>query len=148
MASGASGEVPGLVSLPVGLVQGQKLLLLLRRLTLSTWNTHDFDDLPVPFRAVAADIVTGEKVVFDEGDLAVAIRSSMSVPGAFAPVRVGDRLLVDGGMVDNVPVDVVRGMGAQRLVVVDVGSPLYPEASLNNPLVIMDQMISALMMYG
>lgn len=139
------GYANGRVSLPVGLVQGQKLLLLLRRLTLSTWDTHDFDDLPIPFRAVAADIVTGEKVVFGDGDLAVAIRSSMSVPGAFAPVRVDEHLLVDGGMVDNVPVDVVREMGARRLVVVDVGSPLLAEDALTNPLVIMDQMISALM---
>ena len=139
------GYANGRVSMPAGLVQGQKLLMLLRRLTLSTWDTHDFDDLPIPFRAVAADIVTGEKVVFGEGDLAVAIRASMSVPGAFAPVRVDEHLLVDGGMVDNVPVDVARQMGAQRLVVVDVGSPLLPESSLNSPLAIMDQMISGLM---
>ncbi len=133
------------VVLPVGFVQGQKLLMLLRRLTLSTWDTQNFDQLPIPFRAVAADIVTGDKVVFNDGDLALAIRSSMSVPGAFAPVRVDDRLLVDGGMVDNVPVDVVRSMGADRLIVIDVGSPLHDEASLTNPVVIMDQMISALM---
>lgn len=139
------GYVDGRVVLPVGIVQGQKLLMLMRRLTVSTWDVHDFDRLPIPFRAIAADIVTGDKVVFAEGDLALAIRSSMSVPGAFAPVRVGDRLLVDGGMVDNVPVDVVREMGAQRLIVVDVGSPLHKEEALTNPLVIMDQMISALM---
>lgn len=139
------GYVDGRVVLPVGIVQGQKLLMLMRRLTISTWDVQNFDQLPIPFRAVAADIVTGEKVVFDRGDLALAIRSSMSVPGAFAPVRVDDRLLVDGGMVDNVPVDVVRDMGAHRLVVIDVGSPLHKEESLTNPLVIMDQMISALM---
>lgn len=139
------GYVDGRVVLPVGIVQGQKLLMLMRRLTISTWNVHDFDNLPIPFRAVAADIVTGDKVVFQDGDLALAIRSSMSVPGAFAPVRVGDRLLVDGGMVDNVPVDVVREMGAHRLIVVDVGSPLHKEEALTNPIVIMDQMISALM---
>ena len=135
----------GKVVLPGGLVQGQKLLILLRRLTLPAWDTHDFNELPIPFRAVAADIGNGDKVVFDHGDLALAIRSSMSVPGAFAPLRVDGRLLVDGGMVDNVPVDVVRDMGAQRLIVVDVGSPLHDEAALTNPLVIMDQMISALM---
>jgi NTE family protein len=139
------GYADGRVVLPVGIVQGQKLLLLLRRLTLSTWNVKDFDQLPIPFRAVAADIITGDKVVFEDGDLALAIRSSMSVPGAFAPVRIDNRLLVDGGMADNVPVDVVRKMGAQRLIVVDVGSPLHTEATLTNPLAIMDQMISALM---
>ena len=82
------GYVDGRVVLPVGIVQGQKLLMLMRRLTISTWDVQNFDQLPIPFRAVAADIVTGEKVVFDRGDLALAIRSSMSVPGAFAPVRV------------------------------------------------------------
>ncbi|GAA5082403.1 patatin-like phospholipase family protein [Lysobacter panacisoli] len=139
------GYANGRVVLPVGIVQGQKLLMLLRRLTVSTWDVHDFDQLPIPFRAVAADIITGDKVVWDEGDLALAIRSSMSVPGAFAPVRVDDHLLVDGGMADNVPVDVVRDMGAHRMIVVDVGSPLHKEASLTNPVVIMDQMITALM---
>lgn len=139
------GYADGRVVLPVGIVQGQKLLMLLRRLTVSTWDVRSFDELPIPFRAVAADIITGDKVVFADGDLALAIRSSMSVPGAFAPVRVDDRLLVDGGMVDNVPVDIVRGMGAQRLIVVDVGSPLHKEEALTNPLVIMDQMITALM---
>ncbi|WP_206862238.1 patatin-like phospholipase family protein [Lysobacter changpingensis] len=139
------GYVDGRVVLPVGIVQGQKLLMLMRRLTISTWDVQNFDQLPIPFRAVAADIINGDKVVFADGDLALAIRSSMSVPGAFAPVRVGDRLLVDGGMVDNVPVDVVRQMGADRLIVVDVGSPLHKEDALTNPLVIMDQMISALM---
>ncbi|HEY5802932.1 MAG TPA: patatin-like phospholipase family protein [Lysobacter sp.] len=139
------GFTDGRVVLPIGIVQGQKLLLLLRRLTLSTWDVEDFDQLPIPFRAVAADIITGDKVVFGDGDLALAIRSSMSVPGAFAPVRIGDRLLVDGGMAENVPVDVVRKMGARRMIVVDVGSPLRTEATLTNPLAIMDQMISALM---
>lgn len=139
------GYADGKVVLPGGLVQGQKLLILLRRLTLSAWDVHDFDDLPIPFRAIAADIRNGDKIVFDHGDLALAIRSSMSVPGAFAPLRVDGRLLVDGGMVDNVPIDVVRDMGAHRLIVVDVGSPLRDEADLTNPVAIMDQMIGALM---
>lgn len=135
----------GKVVMPGGLVQGQKLLLLLRRLTLSSWNVDDFAALPIPFRAVAADIGTGQRVVMQSGDLALAIRSSMSVPGAFAPLRVDGHLLVDGGMVDNVPIDVVRDMGAQQLIVIDVGSPLRTEASLTNPVAIMDQMIGALM---
>jgi NTE family protein len=140
------GYNDGKMVMPGGLVQGQKLLLLLRRLTLSTWQIESFDELPISFRAVAADIGNGERVVFDHGDLALAIRSSMSVPGAFAPIRVDGRLLVDGGMVDNVPVDVMRQMGAQRMIVVDVGSPLHDEAALTNPVVIVDQMIGALML--
>lgn len=139
------GYVDGRVSLPGGLVRGQKLLLLLRRLTLSTWNVRNFDELPIPFRAVAGDIVTGKQVVFHDGDLALAIRSSMSVPGAFAPVHVDGHLLVDGGMVDNVPVDVMRDMGAKRMIVVDVSSPLVDEKSLSSPASVLNQMITALM---
>lgn len=139
------GYRDGRLGFPTGLVRGQKLMLLLRRLTLSTWQTERFDQLPIPFRAVAADITTGKKKVFDAGDLAVAIRASMSVPGAFAPVRVGEQLLVDGGMAENVPVDEVRAMGATRLVVVDVSSPLLKEAELNNPAAVLDQMVTALM---
>lgn len=139
------GYRDGRLGIPAGLVRGQKLMLLLRRLTLSTWRADDFNQLPIPFRAVAADIVTGRKKVFAEGDLAVAIRASMSVPGAFAPVRVGGQLLVDGGMAENVPVDEVRAMGGRPMVVVDVGSQLLQEEALTNPAVVLDQVITALM---
>ncbi|MCK9538534.1 patatin-like phospholipase family protein [Dokdonella sp.] len=131
----------GKVIMPSGFVQGQKLLLLLRRLLLSTWDTQDFDDLPIPFRAVATDLGNGQPVVFDEGDLAMSVRSSMSVPGAFAPVRYQGHLLIDGGIVDNVPIDVARKMGATRLIVVDVGTPLAKEDTLNNPLAVLNQMV-------
>lgn len=77
------GYKNGRIITPAGVVQGQKLLLLLRRLLISTWNVHDFDQLSIPFRAVATDIVAGKPVVFGSGDLALSIRSSMSVPGAF-----------------------------------------------------------------
>lgn len=139
------GYKNGHIVTPAGVVQGQKLLLLLRRLLVSTWNVHDFDTLAIPFRAVATDIVAGKPVVFAEGDLPLAIRSSMSVPGAFAPTNVDGRLLVDGGLMDNVPIDVVRGMGADRLIVVDVGSPLAEESQLTNPVALLNQMVSALM---
>ncbi|MGO4612363.1 patatin, partial [Variovorax sp. 2RAF20] len=69
----------GRIAFPRGLIQGQKLEMLLRRLLLPTWQVRDFDRLPIPFRAVATDIVNGDKVVFAEGDLALAIRASMSV---------------------------------------------------------------------
>lgn len=139
------GYKDGHIVTPAGVVQGQKLLLLLRRLLVSTWNVEDFDALPVPFRAVATDIVAGKPVVFSHGDLPLAIRSSMSVPGAFAPTNVEGKLLVDGGLMDNVPIDVVREMGADRLIVVDVGSPLAEESTLTNPVALLNQMVSALM---
>ena len=139
------GYKNGHIITPAGVVQGQKLLLLLRRLLISTWDVHDFDNLSIPFRAVATDIVAGKPVVFGSGDLALAIRSSMSVPGAFAPTNVDDQLLVDGGLMDNVPIDVMRSMGAQKLIVVDVGSPLLKREQLSNPVAVLNQMVSALM---
>jgi NTE family protein len=135
----------GKVALPRGVIQGQKLQLLLRRLLLSTLHTADFDDLPIPFRSVATNIGTGEKVVFANGDLAMAIRASMSVPAAFAPIRYQGHLLVDGGITDNVPIDVARALGAKRLIVVNVGEQLTPEDQLNSPFAIANQMLTALM---
>lgn len=138
------GVHEGKIAFPRGLIQGQKLQMLLRRLLLSTWRIEKFDDLPIPFRAIATDIVSGDKVVFSEGDLAIAIRASMSVPAAFEPIRVDGRLLVDGGVVDNVPIDEARKLGAQRMIVSRVGSPLVGEDQLNSPLAITHQMMSAL----
>lgn len=135
----------GRIALPQGVIQGQRLELLLRRLMLPTWKVEHFDDLPIPFRAVAADIVAGEKVVFDRGELAMAIRASMSVPGAFAPIRIDDHLLVDGGVLDNVPIDEARKLGAQRLIVSRVGSPLADEQHLDSPLAISQQTARMLM---
>ncbi|MEL1265889.1 patatin-like phospholipase family protein [Pseudoxanthomonas putridarboris] len=139
------GIKDGRIAFPRGVIQGQRLELLLRRLLLPTWEVRSFDDLPIPFRAVAADIVTGEKVVFDRGELAMAIRASMSVPAAFAPIRVDGRLLVDGGVVDNVPIDEARKLGAERLIVSRVGSPLFDEAHLDSPLAINEQTSRVLM---
>jgi NTE family protein len=135
----------GRVLLPRGVVQGQKLNLLLRRLLLPAWDVDRFDALPIPFRCVGTDIGRGEGVVFDRGDLATAVRASMSVPGAFAPIRVDGRLMVDGGLHNNVPVDVVRGMGAERVIVVNVAAPLEPEAALDSPFAISMQMLTMLM---
>ncbi|MEW8298095.1 MAG: patatin-like phospholipase family protein [Candidatus Thiodiazotropha sp.] len=129
---------------PGGLVQGQNLEIELKRRTLPVITVDDFDDLPIPFRAIATDIVSGEEIVLDSGDLATAMRASMSAPGIFKPVRIGDRLLVDGGIVNNVPIEVVREMGADILIVVDVGFPLLPESRLNSALGITKQMMTIL----
>ncbi|MBS0557150.1 MAG: patatin-like phospholipase family protein [Proteobacteria bacterium] len=135
----------GRIAFPRGVVQGQKLQLLLRRLLLPVGTQANFDDLTIPFRAVATDIGAGQRVVFDSGDLAMAIRASMSVPAAFAPLRYQGRLLVDGGISDNVPVDVARAMGAQRLIVVDVSERLMPADQLNSPFTIASQMLTVMM---
>lgn len=140
-----AGWRDGAPVLPSGAVQGQKLGLLLRRLMLDASQTTRFDDLPIPFRAIATDIVSGERVVFSEGDLAMAVRASMAVPAVFAPAEIDGRILVDGGIVDNVPVGVVRDMGADVVIAVDVGSPLLAREDLRTPLDVAYQMVSVLM---
>lgn len=109
---------------PTGLRSGQKLGFLLRRFTLPVRSVADFDQLPIPFRAVATDIATGEMVVLAQGDLARAMRASMAIPSAFSAVELEGRLLVDGYLSNNVPVDVVRAMGADIVIAIDIGSPL------------------------
>ncbi len=139
------GIVEGRLTIPTTLVRGQKLGLLLRRMFLGRSNVETFDDLPIPFRCVATDIGVVKPVVFSSGDLALAVRASMAVPGAFAPVKHEGKVLVDGGIVDNVPIDVARQMGVDRLIVVDVGQPLAPAESVQSGFQIMLQMISGMM---
>ena len=134
----------GGLKLPLGLIQGQKLDLILRELTIDVSTIHDFDELPIPFRAVASDIETGEAYVMGQGDLAMAIRASMSVPGAFAPVRVDDHMLVDGGLAGNLPIDVIREMDVDVVIAVDVEFPLYTIDELQSALAISEQMLTIL----
>ena len=130
--------------LPKGVIHGQELELLLRELTLRASHITDFDDLPIPFRAIASDIVAGEAVVLESGDLAIAIRASMSVPGVFAPVRVNGKMLVDGGLVGNLPIDVMKKMGVDIIIAVDVEFPLYEAEELDSVLAISEQMLTVL----
>jgi len=121
------------LKLPAGLVAGQKLNFLLRRLTFSVVDVKDFDDLPIPYRAIATDLSTGEMVVLDHGELADAMRASMAIPGAFTPKVIDGRTLIDGGVVKNLPVEIARAMGADIIIAVDVGKqpqPLTGHASM------------------
>ena len=136
----------GSLTIPTTLIRGQKLGLLLRRLFLGRDNVASFDELPIPFRCVATDIGVVKPVIFSSGDLALAIRASMAVPGGFAPVKHEGKVLVDGGIVDNVPLDVARAMGVDRLIVVDVGQPLAPPETVTSGFSIMLQMISGMML--
>ncbi|MDE2261531.1 MAG: patatin-like phospholipase family protein, partial [Gammaproteobacteria bacterium] len=131
--------------LPMGLIQGQSLTEILRRLTLPVARISNFDDLPTPFRAVATDLESGQEVVMGSGDLTSAMRASLSAPGVFAPVERDGRLLVDGGISDNVPVDVARAMGVDVVIVVDVGYPLLSRKKLGSVTAISNQMIAILM---
>jgi NTE family protein len=130
--------------LPRGLIQGQKLNQMLRTLTLPVSSVESFDDLPIPFRAVATNLETGEGVVMGSGDLAAAMRASMSAPGVFAPVEFDDQLLVDGGIAENLPIDVARRMGVDVLVVVDVSFPLLDRRQLGSAIEVSNQMLAIL----
>jgi len=100
------------IFIPSGLVEGQKLDFLLRTMTLDANGLAQIENLPLPFRAVATDIATGEEVIFDKGPLAVAQRASMSVPAAFSPVVIDGRVLVDGYVANNLPIDGAQDLGA------------------------------------
>jgi len=106
------------ISLPSALNAGHQIGLLIDRETLSYAGVKSFDDLPIPYRCVATDLVSGKEVVFKEGSLSLAMRASMSIPGVFKPVRDGDQVLVDGGLVANLPTEVVRQMGADIVIAV------------------------------
>ncbi len=134
----------GKILLPKGLIQGQKLQETLRQLTLAFSNTTDFDRLPTPFRAVATDLETGAAVLLDKGDLAIAMRASISAPGLFAPVDYQGHLLVDGGLAENLPINVARSMNADILIVSDVSYPLLGREKLDTALTISNQMLAIL----
>ena len=126
--------------LPKGVVTGQKVIFMFESVASQRVNTTNFDQLPIPFRAIATDIVSGDMVVIGDGELSMAMRASMAVPAIFDPVRRGDALLVDGGLVRNLPVDVARNLGADVVIAVDVGTKLMGKEEINNVLSIVSQM--------
>lgn len=112
------------VQLSAGMSQGERLIALFETATGGSRVVGDFDDLSIPFRAIATDLNTGEAVVLDHGSLPMAMRASMSLPGIFRPITIDGRVLLDGGVSNQVPINVVRAMGADRVIAVDVGTPL------------------------
>lgn len=132
------------VKTPAGLVQGNRLQALLADWMVAVPSNQPFDQLPIPYRAVATDLQTGQMIVLDRGSLPLAIRASMAMPGLFAPAEVNGRVLVDGGLVSNLPVDTARQMGANVVIAVDIGSPLRPLDTLATPADVMQQMVGIL----
>jgi NTE family protein len=130
----------GGIQLPLGVIEGQHLDQVFHRILLPVQGITDFDQLSIPFRAVATDLVTGEEVVLSSGSLPDALRASMSVPGAFAPVQLNGQKLVDGGMSNNLPVSVVREMGADIVIAVDISTPLLTEEQLVSVLSVAEQL--------
>jgi NTE family protein len=119
-------------SLPSGLNSGSAVGLLLDEKMLPYYDLKDFDDLPIPFRCVATDMTTGKEHVFKDGSLAQAMRSTMSIPGVFAPVEHGTQVYSDGGAVNNLPVSVARAMGADIVIAVYLDTGPFNKASLSS----------------
>lgn len=130
----------GKLILPQGIIQGQKLYLTLSRELRKARLIHDFDYLPIPFRAIATDLETGQAVVMKNGDLVDAVFASMAVPGLVPPVTIGDQLLVDGGVANNLPVDVAKAMGADIVIVVDISADAKSKEEITNVIDVMRQL--------
>ena len=134
------GEIRGFQ----GAISGGNLELFLHNLTSKADGIRDLDRLPVPFRAVSTDMVSGQPYIFDQGPLYEAMRASMSIPGVFSPAETRGRILGDGGLVDNLPVGVVRSMGAEVVIAVNIGTPLMSRDQLSSVVGLTGQMINIL----
>ena len=144
LARAAAGISMDGIKLPSGAVHGQKVMAALRRYTLHTSKLERFDDLAIPFRAVATDIVTAQPFVIDHGDLAEAMYASMAIPALIAPIRLDEHLLVDGGVSNNLPVDVALSMHPDVIIAVDISTPLLPEEAFTSLLAVTDQLTTVL----
>jgi NTE family protein len=115
---------------PIGFSAGQGVGLLLDRIAFPYSTLTSFDDLPIPFRCVAADMLSGDAVVLKDGSLAQSLRASMAIPGLFTPVELNGQVLADGGLVDNIPTDVAREMNASIVIAVNIATPLVGRKDL------------------
>ena len=119
------------LKLPNALNSGHEIGLLIRRLTLRYASVTEFKDLPIPFNTVGTDMLNGESVTLKSGSLSRSLRATMSIPGIFAPVEVDGRYLADGGLVNNIPTDVVKAMGADIVLVVNIESQISGREALD-----------------
>jgi NTE family protein len=132
------------ITLPRGAFGAQNLEEFLRLVSRPASDARHLDELTIPVRAVATDLVTGEIVVLRDVPLSIAMRSSMSIPGAFAPTQVDGRLLADGGLARNLPVEIALEMGADIVIAVNVGTPLLPREALGSAFGVAQQMFNIL----
>lgn len=130
----------GEIRAPRGVVQGQNMLRILRETSGNLSEFHSFDQLPIPYRAVATDIIALEEVVLDRGYLVDAMMASMSVPGALPPYEVNGRWLVDGGVTNNMPVDVARALGADIVIAIDISTDYKNQEAFTTFLTVADQL--------
>lgn len=128
--------------LPAGMVNGQNIQNLLTRLCVGYQDSTNFLNLPIPFCCVATNLETGEEFLLKEGNLPVSLRATMAIPGFFAPVTINGKVLTDGGMVNNFPVDVARALGADIVIGVDIQNDLYKSDELKSVTQIFGQIVS------
>lgn len=138
------GLKDGKLVLPKGVIAGVSIEAYFRELTQAAVGTSDFNRLPIPFHAVASDIETGEAVVLDRGSVAQAMRASMAIPGAIAPVEINGKLLVDGGIANNLPIDEVRRLCADVVIAVNIGTPPLKREELTSAVSVTFQLINFL----
>ncbi|PKI08092.1 patatin [Shewanella sp. 11B5] len=129
---------------PSGLLRGQSMSQLLRHSTGLVEQFGDFDELAIPYRAVATDLATSEAVVLSSGSVVQAMQASATVPGALQPALINGRLLVDGGIANNMPIDVVKAMGADIIIAVDIGSALTKQENLDSTIAVLEQLSTIL----
>jgi NTE family protein len=138
------GVKDGGLVLPKGIVAGVSIETYFRNLTETAVGIEDFGKLPIPFRAMATDIETGESVVLDRGNVAQAMRASMSVPGAMAPVEINGRLLVDGGIANNLPIDEARKLCGSIVIAVNISTPPLKREQITSAFSVSLQLINFL----
>ncbi|MBK7601514.1 MAG: patatin-like phospholipase family protein [Acidobacteria bacterium] len=136
------------LSLPLGVSSAHYIGLLFDRLTLPYSDMKSFDDLPIPYRCVATDFLKARTIVLKDGSLGSALRATMSIPGVFPPVQRDGMVLVDGGLLNNIPTDVIREMKPDVVIAVDVGSKLGDMASIGTLPGILQQSITVMTIDG
>jgi NTE family protein len=138
------GVKDGGLSLPKGVIAGVSIESFFRNLSTPAFGITDFNKLPIPFRAMATDIETGQSVVLDNGSLAQAMRASMSVPGAIAPIEIDGKLLVDGGIANNLPIDEARKLCADVVIAVNISTPPLKRSEITSALSVSAQLLNFL----
>ena len=138
------GVKDGGLALPKGVIAGVSIETFFRELSTPAFGVGDFSKLPIPFRAMATDIETGDSVVLSKGSLAQAMRASMSVPGAIAPVEIDGHLLVDGGIANNLPIDEARKLCGDVIIAVNISTPPLKRSELTSALSVTGQLINFL----
>jgi NTE family protein len=132
------------IKIPKGVLLGQAMAELILEAYGPVLNHNHFDQLPIPFRAVAADLTNRETVVMSQGSLLQAVQASMSIPGVVRPMELGGRVLVDGGVANNLPVSIAKALGADRVIAVAIDAPLLNKDQLDSAFAVTDQLTNFL----